>query len=116
MAQRERFALIIDAKVRSSGYILGTEDRKFLDYAVKHGRDLQQRSYEKLYLVVVGPSFRESDLTKFTAFLANTLIRSVTMLTARALMRIVEDSIKGRSRFSLSEIEKQFFGHRVIRE
>jgi hypothetical protein len=29
LAPKERFAVIIDAKVRSAGYVLGTEDRKF---------------------------------------------------------------------------------------
>lgn len=33
LAPRERFAVIIDAKVRSTGYVLGTEDRRFLEYA-----------------------------------------------------------------------------------
>jgi len=33
LAPRERFAIINDAQVRSNGYVLGTEDRKFLEYA-----------------------------------------------------------------------------------
>jgi hypothetical protein len=49
--------LILDAKVRSNGYVLGTEDRKFLDYAVKHGLELQKQGFDKIYLAVVGPSF-----------------------------------------------------------
>jgi len=113
-APRERVALIIDAKVRANGYVLGTEDRKFLDYAIKHGTELQHQGFEHLYFVVVGPSFREADLTKLAEYLANTAIRSVAMITARALMRMVEDSIRNRSRFCLSDISKEMFGNKII--
>ncbi len=58
LATREHFALIIDAKSRSAGYVLGTEDRKFLEYANKHGRELQQQGFENIYLLVIGPTFR----------------------------------------------------------
>src|SRR5207302_6127493 len=79
-APREHVALIIDAKVRTNGYALGTEDRKFLDYAVRHGVELANRGFEKIYLVVVGPSFRESDLTKLGDYLSPTTVRSVVMM------------------------------------
>lgn len=44
----ERFAVIIDAKLRSAGYVLGTEDRKFLEYARSHGAELQRQGFEKV--------------------------------------------------------------------
>src|SRR6266498_833120 len=53
-----------------------------------------------IYLVVVGPSFRESDLTKLGNYLSQTAVRSVVLITARALMRKVEQSIRDRSTFS----------------
>ena len=113
-APRERIALIIDAKVRANGYALGTEDRKFLEYAVTHGNELQKQGFEKLYFIVVGSSFRESDLHKLAAGLSETSIRSVAMITAKALMRIVEESIKNRSQFSLADFSKQIFGNKII--
>jgi hypothetical protein len=113
-APRERVALIIDAKVRMNGYSLGTEDRKFLDYAMKHGKELQKQGFEHLYLVVVAPSFRESDLEKLAEFLSESPIRSVAMITAKALMRIVEESIRNRSQFSLGDFSKQIFGNKII--
>lgn len=115
-ASRERLALIVDAKVRSSGYVLGTEDRKFLDYALKHGPDLQKQGFDKIYLVVVAPSFRESDLRQLEGYLHDSPVRGVTLITAKALMRIVEDSIRERSRFSLADMSKQLFGNKIISE
>lgn len=114
LAQRERFAVIIDAKVRANGYALGTEDRKFLEYAVNHGKELQRQGFDKIYLVVVGSSFREADLKKLTETLSESPVRSVDMITAPALMRIVEESIRERSKFSLSNLDKQLFGNKII--
>jgi len=113
-APKERFALIIDAKVRANGYTLGTEDRKFLEYAIKHGKTLQSQGFDKVYLVVVAPSFRESDLKQLSDYLSDSPLRSISMITARALMRMVEESIRDRSRFSLSDFGKQIFGNKII--
>jgi len=113
-APKERFALIIDAKVRTSGYTLGTEDRKFLEYAVKHGKALQAQGFDKIYLIVVAPSFRESDLKQLAEYLSDSPLRSISMITARALMRIVEESIRNRSQFSLSIFGKEIFGNKII--
>ncbi len=114
LARRERFAVIIDAKVRANGYALGTEDRKFLEYAVNHGKELQRQGFDKIYFVVVGSSFRDSDLTKLTAYLSQTPIRSVAMITASALIRLVEESIRDRSRFSFVDLDKLLFGNKII--
>jgi hypothetical protein len=114
LAPRERFAVIIDAKVRSAGYVLGTEDRKFLEYAQNHGAELQRQGFERVYFVVVGSSFKEGDLKKLTETLSSSPIRGVNLLTASALMNLVEDSIHGRSKFSLGDFERQLFAHKII--
>ena len=114
LATKERFAILIDAKVRANGYALGTEDRKFLEYALNHGKELQRQGFEKVYLVVVVSSFRESDLKKLTEYLSESPARSVEMITAAALIRIVEESIRERSTFTLSAFEKQLFGNKII--
>ena len=114
LASRERFAIIIDAKVRSNGYVLGTEDRKFLEYARVQGAELKRQGFDNLYFVVVAPSFKESDLKKLTEYLSDSPIRSVDLITASALMRLVEESIRERSRFSLSDFGQQLFGNKII--
>jgi Holliday junction resolvase len=114
LAHREHYAIIIDAKVRSNGYVMGTEDRKFLEYSRNHGAELQRQGFEKIYFMVVGSSFKENDLKKLTETLSDSPIRNVVLLTASALMRIVEESIKERNKFSLSELERQFFVSGII--
>lgn len=114
--RQESFGVIIDAKVRQNGYVLGTEDRKFLEYAVTHSRQLQSNGIPKVYFVVVGSEFRESDLTKLTKYLVESPIRSVDFITAVALMRIVEESIRHRHRFRLIELDQTLFGNKIIAE
>ena len=114
LAQRERFAVIVDAKVRAAGYVLGTEDRKFLEYARSSGTELKRQGFDNTYFVVVGSSYRESDLKKLTNYLSGSPIRSVDLITATALMRIVEDSIRERRSFSLSDFEQELFGNKII--
>jgi hypothetical protein len=114
LARRESFGVIIDAKVRQNGYVLGTEDRKFLEYAVTHTRELDRDGISKVYFVVIGSDFRESDLTQLTNYLAQSPIRSVDFITAKALMRIVGDSIEHRHRFSLLDFDQMLFGNKII--
>ena len=115
-AHRERLAVIVDAKARSEGYKLGTEDRKFLEYAITHGRKLQAEGFDKVYLVIVAAAFRERDLDQLAAYVTSSPIRSVDLVTASALMRIVEDSIRERHAFALDQLDRVLFGNKVITE
>jgi len=114
VAPHEHFGLIIDAKVRSAGYVLGTEDRKFLEYAKNHGKELQRQGLKNIYFVVIASSFKSSDWQKLSEYLSESPIRSVILITASALMRIVEESIRNRSMFSLHDLEKEFFAKKEI--
>jgi hypothetical protein len=116
LARQESFGVIVDAKVRQNGYSLGTEDRKFLEYAVTHARELQRNGIPKVYFVIVGSEFWENDLTKLTKYLAESPIRSVDFITAKALMRIVEESIQYRHKFRLLELDQMLFGNKIIAE
>jgi hypothetical protein len=60
----ERFAVIIDAKVRRRGYTLGTDERQFCEYATQHTRELALSGIDKVFFAVVGSGFRQEDLDK----------------------------------------------------
>lgn len=114
VAGRERFAVIIDAKSRSGSYVLGTEDRKFLEYARGQGAELQRRETERVYLAIVASSFNVSDADKLAAYVTDSPIRSMTMVTAGALIRIVESNIRERFKFTLADFERDLFRQRMI--
>jgi hypothetical protein len=114
VAAAERFAVVIDAKVRRKGYTLGTDDRQFCEYATRHSRELAQAGIERVYFAVVGQGFRQADLDKLAGFMTGTPIRSVLFIEAEALMRLVDDSIRRRREFRLAEIDQLLFGNKII--
>ena len=114
VAAAERFAVIIDAKVRRRGYTLGTDDRQFCEYATRHTRELAQSGVERVYFAVVGRGFRQADLDKLAGFMTGTPIRSVVFIEVEALMRLVNDSIRRRREFRLAEIDQLLFGNKIL--
>jgi len=114
IAAQERFAVIIDAKVRRRGYALGTDDRQFCEYAVRHTRELALTGIERVYFAVVGHGFRPDDLDKLAGFMAGTPIRSVAFIEAEALMRLVDESIAKRREFRLADFDRLLFGNKII--
>ncbi len=114
VAAQERFAVIIDAKVRRRGYTLGTDDRQFCEYAVRHTRELTLTGIERVYFAVVGHGFRQDDLDKLAGFMAGTPVRSVVFIEAEALMRLVDESIAQRREFRLADFDRLLFGNKII--
>jgi hypothetical protein len=116
IAAVERFAVIIDAKVRRDGYTLGTDDRQFCEYATRHARELALSGIERVYFAVIGHGFRHDDLDKLAGVMTGTPIRSIVFLEAQALMRLVNESIHRRREFRLNEIDSSLFGNKIIGE
>jgi hypothetical protein len=114
IAPADRFAVVIDAKVRRRGYTLGTDDRQFCEYATRHARELAQAGIERVYFAVVGHGFRQADLDKLAGFMTGAPIRSVAFIEAEALMRLVNDSIARRREFRLADVDKLLFGNKII--
>jgi hypothetical protein len=116
LAPADRFGVILDAKVRRSGYTLGTDDRQFCEYAARHSRELAQSGIDRVYFVVIGSGFRQHDLENLARLMAAEPIRSICFLEAHALMRLVNESIAQRDTFRLTEIDRMLFGNKIIGE
>jgi len=114
VAPAERFAVVIDAKVRRRGYTLATDDRQFCEYATRHTRELAMSGIERVYFAVIGRGFRQQDLDKLAGFMTGTPIRSVAFIEAEALMRLVSESICKRREFRLADFDRLLFGNKII--
>ena len=114
VATAERFAVVIDAKVRRRGYTLATDDRQFCEYATRHTRELANSGIERVYFAVIGHGFRQQDLDKLAGFMTGTPIRSVAFIEAEALMRLVNESICKRREFRLADVDRLLFGNKII--
>ena len=108
LARPERYAVIIDAKARADGFMLGTEDRKLLEYAKHHSDDLRREGIERIYLCVVSSGFREKDIDILHRSLTGSGLHGWSLWTADVLMATVERSISERSEFRLADLEMKF--------
>ncbi|MBI3606542.1 MAG: hypothetical protein HY207_01075 [Nitrospirae bacterium] len=108
LARPDRFAVIIDAKARTEGFALGTEDRKFIEYAKLHSDGLRGEGVERVYLCIVSSAFREKDVDVLRRALTGSGLHGWSLWPADVLMTTVEKSISERSDFRLSDLEQRF--------
>jgi hypothetical protein len=108
LARGERYAVIIDAKVRAEGFVVGTEDRKLLEYAKRHSDDLRREGIERIYLCVVSSRFRDKDVEVLGRTLTGSGLHGWSLMPAEVLMATVEKSIAERSDFRLADLERRF--------
>jgi len=100
--------VIVDAKAGTEGLVLGTEDRKFLEYVKRHSAQTENLGINRVYLCVVSSSFRAIDADNLRTALAGSLVRGFAMWSVASLMATVEQSIYDRSRFTLAALESEF--------
>jgi hypothetical protein len=108
LARAERFAVIIDAKARAEGFVLGTEDRKLLEYAKTHSEELRREGIERIYLCVISSGFREKDAEAVRQALTGSGIHGWSLCPAEVLITMIERSIGQRCDFRLADLEKMF--------
>jgi hypothetical protein len=114
LARPSGYAVLLDAKLRKGDYVLPTGDRALYECVRNHTFGPKRVGIEKTYLAVIGPGLRETDLEKLAEYLRGSEVRGITLLSAAALMRIVEDSIRKRESFTLAEFEKTLVGTRIV--
>lgn len=108
LARTERYAVVIDAKARADGFVLGTEDRKLAEYARNHSDDLRREGIERVYLCVVSSNFRERDLDVLREALTASGLHGWSLWPAEVLIATVEKSISARSEFRLADLQNRF--------
>lgn len=69
---------------------------------------------ERVYFAVVGRGFRQTDLEKLAGFMTRTAHPQRHVHRSRALLRLVNDSIRQRREFRLAEVEQLLFGNKVL--
>ena len=103
-----RWAIVFDAKIRTSGFSMGTEDRKFREYVERHGRELESEGIARVYFAVVSSSFVESDLEKAQEIVRLTKAKAMVLLEAGALRALVELKLRTRQFEDAAALERVF--------
>jgi len=91
-----RWAVVYDAKVRRSGFVMGTEDRKFREYIERHGKELERDGVDSIYFAVVSSSFDEADPVKAREVVRLTKAKAFALIEAVAVRALVELKLRTR--------------------
>jgi Holliday junction resolvase len=104
-ATQEHFGLIIDAKARNESYVMGTEDRKFIEYIRQHQPILTREGCKKIYFIIVSSSFSGRDMASIMRVKQETQI-PVVEIRANQLLRILAFTIENPLHFDRRKFEQ----------
>jgi len=95
IAADESYGLLWDAKVRTSGYSMGTDDRVIRDYINTQSRELRRRrSLRNMYYAIVSSSFADDFDDAISTLQMETEISEVCLVEAEALVAMVEAKLR----------------------
>lgn len=102
IAQDERYGIIWDAKVRSNGYSIGTDDRTMREYIVTQSRELKKRrALRNVYYAIVSSGFSEDYDDTIRSLKMETDINEVCLVEAEAIVAMVDAKLRDPQQVSL---------------
>jgi hypothetical protein len=101
LALDENYAILWDAKARTHGYILGTDDRAIREYITTQSRDLSRR-YRNIYYIIVSSYFADDFDDMIASIKMETDVSEVVLLDANALVAIVEAKLRAPLQLTLA--------------
>jgi hypothetical protein len=95
LAIDESYAILWDAKARTDGYSMGTDDRAIREYISKQSRDLKKRrGLRNIYYVIVSSRFRDDCDELIRSLKMETDVNDVCLLEASALVAMVDQKLR----------------------
>ena len=95
IANDERYAIIWDAKIRNSGYSLGTDDRVIREYIHVQSRELKRRSsMRNIYYMIVSSTFSDDFDDAIRSIKMETDVSEVCLVEAAALVAMVDAKLR----------------------
>lgn len=89
------YAVIWDAKVRTDGYSMGTDDRTIREYIATQSRELKRRrSLRNIYYVLVSSAFKDDYEEAIRAIKMETHVNEVCLIQVDALVAMVEAKLR----------------------
>ena len=87
----DSYALLWDAKVRTNGYSMGTDDRTIRDYITTQSRELKKRhSLRNIYYLIISSSFTNDYDDPICSLKMETHVSEVCLIEAESLVAIVD--------------------------
>ena len=94
-ANDESYALIWDAKIRTDGYSIGTDDRTIREYITTQSRDLKKRrSLRNIYYMINSSAFANDYDDTIRSIKMETNVNEVSLVEADALVAMVDKKLR----------------------
>jgi len=95
LAHDESYAILWDAKVRSNGYSMGTDDRTIREYIITQSREFKKKRFLKnIYYVIISSSFLNDYDDTIRSIKMETDINEVILMESEALVAMVEAKLR----------------------
>ena len=116
VANDERYAIIWDAKIRTNGYSLGTDDRIIREYIHVQSRELKRRnSMRNIYYMIISSTFADDFDDAIRSIKMETDVNEVCLVEAEALVAMVDAKPRSPLQISLgSDGLQQLFANSGI--
>ena len=115
LAPGRSYGVVVESEARQGDYVPPPlEDTTLAERVAQGSGYLQRLGAQKVYLGCIGPTFRETDLAALRNYFGNSPLAGVTLLSAAALRRMVEESICHRASFRLAEFAALLTGYNLL--
>ena len=88
------YAIVFDAKVRQSGYAVGTDDRAIKEYIGRHVERLRKQGVKNVYFAIVSSAFGDDYDAVIRRLKMETDIREILFIEATALVTFLEHKLR----------------------
>ncbi len=95
------YAIIWDAKIRTDGYSMGTDDRTIKEYVMRKSRDLKRRALRNIYYAIVSSGFKDDYDDLIRSIKMETDTNEVCLMEAGALVAMVDAKLRSPLQVSL---------------
>lgn len=89
-ARRDHYAILLDSKIGSAGYSLGTDDRTLLEYIRTETPRLESEGIDGIYFCVISSAFKGDNQSAILRIRKETRAKNISFLSAGILLRLVE--------------------------
>lgn len=103
--REHNYAILFDAKGYKDGYGIGVDDRSVIEYIKTHERDLRKQGYVNFYFCFISASFRGDGKANTDRIRKETGTKSVVLLSAENLLRLVARKIELPRDFELGDFQ-----------
>ncbi len=102
LALNDSYAILWDAKIRTNGYSMGTDDRTIREYVTTQSRELKRRwSLRNIYYAIVSSTFVDDFDDTIHSIKMETNVSEVTLIEAEALVGMVNAKLRSPLQITL---------------